>query len=82
MAHDRIHAREPSHHTERWTPGVIESITERDGHCVVRVAPAEGDAVELTVTVAVGELFVRRLALDAEESPVGETVWFRKRGGR
>ncbi|EMA68458.1 DUF7861 family protein [Halorubrum kocurii] len=39
MNHDRVHAREPSHHVDRWSVGVIESIDERDGHCVVTVRP-------------------------------------------
>jgi hypothetical protein len=98
--HDRIHAREPSHHVDRWSVGVIESIDERDGHCVVTVRPVgsgeeeesegnrdgsgtEGDgrAVELVITLAVRDLFVGRLAIDDGESPVGERVWYRKRGG-
>jgi len=80
MNHDRIHAREPSHHVDRWTVGTIESMEQRDGHCVVTVRPHEGTAVELTVTLAIRDLFVDRLGLDGE-SPVGERVWYRKRGG-
>jgi len=80
MDHDRIHAKEPSHHVDRWTAGTIESVDRRDGHCVVLVRPDNGEAVELTVTVAVQELFVGRLAIDDGESPVGERVWYRKRG--
>lgn len=91
MNHDRIHAREPSHHVDRWSVGVIESIAERDGHCVVTVRPeTEGDGgaesppstpVELVVTLAVRDLFSRRLPIDEGESPVGERVWYRKHGG-
>ena len=91
MPHDRIHAREPSHHVDRWSTGVIESIRERDGHCVVTVRPvgaaSEGpddggpDSVDLVVTLAVRELFVSRLPIGEAESPVGERVWYRKRGG-
>ena len=109
MAHDRIHAREPSHHVDRWTPGRIESIAERDGHAVVTVQPmaienasgatesvsgvtknesvadsapteSSADAVDLVVTFAVRDLFVRRLDLEDGESPVGERVWYRVRG--
>lgn len=80
MNHDRIHAREPSHHVDRWTVGTIESIGEQDGHCVVTVRPSEGDPVELTVTLAIRDLFVDRLDLDGE-SPVGEQIWYRQRGG-
>lgn len=80
MDHDRIHAQEPSHHVDRWTPGTIESIDQRDGHCVVRVRPDDGDAVELVVTKAVRDLFVRRLELADGASPVGERVWYRKSG--
>jgi len=80
MNHDRIHAREPSHHVDRWTVGRIESVDERDGHCVVTVRPNDGDPVELTVTFAVRDLFLDRLDLDGD-LPVGEQVWYRKRGG-
>jgi hypothetical protein len=38
--------------------------------------------MELVVTLAVRELFVSRLDIDEGASPVGERVWFRKRGGR
>jgi hypothetical protein len=93
--HDRVHAREPSHHVDRWSVGVVESIGERDGHCIVTVRPVEssgggpGDgeasdesaSVELRITFAVRDLFVSRLATDEGESPVGERVWYRKRGG-
>ena len=95
MNHDRVHAREPSHHVDRWSVGVIESIDERDGHAVVTVRPvASADAddergngkggggpVELVITLAVSDLFVGRLAVDDDESAVGERVWYRKRGG-
>jgi len=80
--HDRIHAREPAHHVDRWSVGRVAAIGERDGHCVVRVATEDGGTVELVVTVAVRDLFVGRLDLDEGASPVGERVWFRKRGGR
>lgn len=35
--HDRIHAREPAYHRDRWAVWTIESINQRDGHCVVTV---------------------------------------------
>lgn len=78
--HDRIHAREPDHHVDRWEEGVIESIDERDGHCVVAVRADDGETVDLTVTFAVRDLFLGRLDID-NESPVGERVWYRVRGG-
>ena len=92
MTHDRIHAREPTHHVDRWTRGTIESIGERDGHCVVTVEPApdedrervertEAEPVELVVTFAIRDLFLGRLDLDDGESPVGDTVWYREHGG-
>ena len=81
MVHDRIHAREPSHHRDRWSVGTVESVAERDGHWVVRVVPESGGAVELVVTFAVRDLFVGRLDLGDGESPVGERVWYRKHGG-
>lgn len=80
MTHDRIHAREPAHHPERWSPGTIEAVAERDGHCVVTVAPEDGGTVELEVTLAVRDLFVGRLAIDEDDSPVGERVWYRQHG--
>jgi len=59
MNHDRVHAREPSHHVDRWSVGVIESIDERDGHCVVAVRPVEseegsGERVRTTRKTATG----------------------------
>ncbi|WP_323676186.1 hypothetical protein [Halorubellus sp. PRR65] len=85
MTHDRIHAREPTHHVDRWTRGVVRRTEERDGHCVVTVEPAEGgdvSEVELVVTFAVRDLFVGRLDVGDGESPVGETVWYREHGRR
>ena len=78
--HDRIHAREPTHDRDRWTEGIIESIDERDGHCVVTVSPDEGPSIELVVTFAIRDLFVSRLDIDDGDDPVGERVWYRKRG--
>jgi hypothetical protein len=80
VVHDRIHAREPSHHVDRWTVGTITDIAERDGHCVVTVTDEDSERVELTVTLAVRDLFVGRLDLAEGESPVGERVWFREHG--
>lgn len=82
MNHDRVHAREPAHHRERWTAGTIEALGERDGHCVVTVSDDTGETVELVVTVAVRDLFLGRLDLAEDESPIGERVWYRKRGGQ
>lgn len=81
MDHDRIHSREPSHHVERWSTGTIESVDQRDGHCVVTVQADDGAVVELTVTLAVRDLFLGRLDIGEAESPVGEQVWYRERGG-
>lgn len=80
MDHDRIHARKPTHDIERWSVGTIEAIDQRDGHCVVTVAAAD-ETVELTVTLAVRDLFLSRLDIEDGASPVGERVWFRVRGG-
>ena len=81
MAHDRIHARKPTHDLDRWSTGTVADITHRDGHCVVTVEPQDGDnRVELVVTVAVRDLFLSRLDT-ADDAPVGERVWYRKRGG-
>ncbi|MFC7129961.1 hypothetical protein [Haloferax chudinovii] len=92
MVHDRIHAREPTHDRDRWTEGVVTSAAERDGHWVVRARPADsdrpgdetaeregGDSVELVVTLAVRDLFLPRLDVDAGESPVGCRFWYRKK---
>lgn len=77
--HDRIHAREPTHDSDRWTVGTIAALDERDGHCVVTV-DTDGEEVELVTTLAVRDLFVSRLDIDDGESPVGERVWYRKKG--
>lgn len=79
--HDRIHAREPTQDPDRWSVGTIESLDQRDGHCVVTVRDDAGEAVELVVTLAVRDLFVGRLDIDEADSPVGERVWYRKHGG-
>jgi hypothetical protein len=81
MGHDRIHAREPAHHRDRWSVGTVDAIGERDGHCVVTVIAEDGETVELVVTLAVRDLFVGRLDIDERASPVGERVWYRKHGG-
>jgi hypothetical protein len=80
MDHDRIHSRKPTHDIERWSTGTIESVGRRDGHCVVTVE-TDDQTVELTVTFAIRDLFLDRLDTDDGESPVGERVWYRKRGG-
>lgn len=94
MNHDRIHSRPPQQDPERWREGEIVSMAERDGHAVFTVVPVdaandlgetvdadERPTVELTVTTAVRELVCGRLEIDDGESPVGEHVWFRQRGG-
>lgn len=81
MTHDRIHAQEPTHHRDRWSVGTIASIAERDGHCVVTVTTEADESVELVVTLAVRDLFVRRLDIDDGDAPVGEQVWYREHGG-
>ncbi len=81
MDHDRLHARKPTHDIGRWLSGVVESIGERDGHCVVTVRPDDGGSVDLLVTFAVRDLFVSRLDIEEGASPVGERVWYRVRGG-
>ena len=80
--HDRLRARKPTHGVERWSTGIVEAIEERDGHCVVTVETDGGGAVELVVTLAVRDLFVSRLDADDGQSPIGERVWYRKRGGK
>ena len=55
-------------------------MERRDGHAVVTVATEADETVELVVTLAVRDLFVRRLDIEERASPVGETVWYRKRG--
>jgi len=80
VVHDRIHARRPTHDSERWSEGTLVSIDERDGHCVVTVE-TDGRTVELVTTLAVRDLFVSRLDIGPDASPVGERVWYRKKGG-
>jgi hypothetical protein len=82
MNHDRIHSREPQQDPQRWSRGVIDSLQETDGHCVVTVEPEDcSEPLELTVTFAVRDLFISRLPIEADDSPVGEWIWYRKRGG-
>ncbi|TMT87934.1 hypothetical protein E2L06_08400 [Haloterrigena sp. H1] len=76
-----MHARKPTHDIDRWSVDTIEHVSERGGHCVFEVQPEEGDTVELVVTIAIRELVVRGLDLDAGESPIGARVWYRKYGG-
>jgi hypothetical protein len=59
----------------------VESVEQRDGHCVVTVEAMDGDTVELVVTLAIRDLFLSRLDLGDGESPVGERVWYRTHGG-
>jgi len=80
MNHDRIHAREPTHDVERWSVGIVESVDEVDGHCVVTVRGEHGNTVDLVVTFAIRDLFVSRLDIADGDSPVGERVWYRTRG--
>ena len=80
MNHDRLHARKPTHDLDRWSIGTIDAVENRDGHCFVTVTDTDGDSVELVVTLAVQDLFLSRLDIEDGESPVGERVWFRKRG--
>ncbi len=75
MAHDRIHAREPTHHTAEWETGTITAVTERDGHWVVTV-----DSIELRTTFAIRDLVTRRLDIDPGESPVGQQIWYKQHG--
>ena len=82
VAHDRLHAREPTHDIDRWSTGTVDAIAQRHGHCVVTVRTDEGDTVELVVTLAVRDLFLRRLPIPEGASPVGERVWYRPHGGR
>jgi hypothetical protein len=79
VAHDRLHARKPTHDIDRWSTGIIEAIDSRDGHCVVTVRTDE-ETIELVVTFAVRDLFLRRLPISENASPVGERIWYRKRG--
>jgi len=82
MNHDRIHAREPRQDSERWSSGVIDALRESDGHCVVTVDPDDdSEPLNLTVTFAVRDLFLSRLPVEDGQSPVGERIWYRKRGG-
>ncbi len=81
MAHDRIHARKPTHDLERWSVGTIAAVDQRDGHAVFAVTTADGESVELVVTVAIRDLVLRRLDLAADESPIGARVWYRTHGG-
>lgn len=92
MNHDRIHAREPSHDADDWQTGTIREVGTRDGHVVFWVTPEpdreptlDPDAdtgtepVELVVTTAIRDLVLRRLPGDSDD-PIGQRVWFKRRG--
>ena len=81
MNHDRLHARKPTHNIERWSTGTIDSVDQRDGHCIVTVLDEHNDPRELVITVAIRDLYFSRLDIGEDESPVGERVWYRKHGG-
>jgi hypothetical protein len=78
MPHDRVHAKEPTHDSDRWRTGSIEDVFERDGHGVFVVTDGD-EEFELTVTLAIRDLVLGRLDID-DESPVGSTVWYRRYG--
>ena len=80
MKHDRIHARKPTHDIESWSTGTIDSIEQRDGHCVVTVIDGDNEPVELVVTFAIRDLFLSRLDINDGELPEGEGIWYRKHG--
>jgi hypothetical protein len=77
--HDRIHAREPTHDREAWRVGTVRAVSERDGHWVVTVEPADGERVDLTTTLAIRDLVRSRLP-EPDASPVGQQVWFQNKG--
>ncbi|MFC5366277.1 hypothetical protein [Salinirubrum litoreum] len=87
MNHDRIHAREPTHDADEWETGTIRAVDLRDGHVVFTVTPASDEdgvetdqqPIELVVTTAIRDLVLRRLPGDTE-SPVGQRVWYKRRG--
>jgi hypothetical protein len=81
MPHDRLHAREPTHDLERWSIGTVDAVEQRDGQCIVTVIDENNEPVELTITLAIRDLFLSRLNINDGESPVGERVWYRKHGG-
>ncbi len=80
MAHDRLHARKPTHNLERWSTGIVDAVDQRDGHCIVTVIDGDNEPVELVITLAVRDLFLSRLDTNDGESPEGERVWYRKHG--
>ena len=81
MAHDRLHARKPTHDLERWSTGIVDAVDQRDGHCIVTVTDEDNESVELVITLSIRDLFLSRLDINDGESPVGERVWYRKHGG-
>jgi len=81
MPHDRLHARKPTHDLERWSTGTIDSVEQRNGHCIVTVVDKDNERVELVITLAIRDLLLSRLDINDGESPVGERVWYRKHGG-
>lgn len=83
--YDRLHARPPTHDTERWTRGTVVGVTHEPGGVVVTVDADETDGPrrDLRVSDAVYELFVGRVdddRTDEGEVRPGAPVWFRVRG--
>ncbi len=71
---------EPADDSDDGQPANDSDDGQPEGEPVER-AGASDETIELTITQAVRDLFVSRLELDADESPTGCRVWYRRHGG-
>lgn len=79
MADDRIRAKEPNKRVDRWNKGQIGDVLNEHGRYKI-IVETESDQHELSVSSAIYDLFTGRLEIEDEETPVGETVYFIKKG--
>jgi hypothetical protein len=78
---DRLRAKPPTTAADSWRSGTLVAVRDVENGKRATIEPgesgdssAEGDAVAVTVTDAVFELFAGRVE---DGDPVGETVWFK-----
>lgn len=77
--YDRLRAKPPSTDVDSWREGTVRDVNRAEGGYVVTVTTADGDAVEVTVTEAVFELFASRLTTgySVPADAIGEPAWFK-----
>jgi hypothetical protein len=78
---DRLRAKPPTTDVDSWRSGTLVAVSDVENGTCATIEPGDtgdggagSDAVAVTVTDAVFELFAGRIEGD---DPVGETVWFK-----